>query len=146
MPASQPEPETPASGLRPQAALFDLDGTLVDNTRFHAGAFERVRQTHGLPPEGPDARAHFGGRRNSEIFTEVFGRALSREELERYEHEKESLYRELSRGGLVPVAGLLELLERLDALSVPAVVATSAPEANVLRRLYPWFPRRARVN
>ena len=131
MPASPPEPETPAIGLRPQAALFDLDGTLVDNTGFHARAFRSFRETHGLPPEGAGARARFGGRRNSEIFAELFGRPLASDELRRYEEEKESLYRELSRGGLVAVPGLPELLDRLEALGVPCALATSAPEANV---------------
>jgi len=125
----------PATALRPQAALFDLDGTLVDNKEFHARAFRSFREAHGLPPESGDARARFGGRRNSEIFAEVFGRTLDVEELHRFEDEKESLYRELSRGGLVPVPGLLELLDRLDALGVPSAVATSAPEANVLHSL-----------
>jgi HAD superfamily hydrolase (TIGR01509 family) len=131
MSATLPEPELPDTGLRPQAALFDLDGTLVDNTAFHARAFQAFRQTHGLPPESADARARFGGRRNSEIFAELFGRELDADELRRYEEEKESLYRELSRGGLRPLPGLLELLDRLDALGVPSALATSAPEANV---------------
>lgn len=131
MPASLPQFESAAPGLRPQAALFDLDGTLVDNTDFHARAFQTFRETHGLPPEGPDARARFGGRRNSEIFAELFGRELEFEELRRYEDEKESLYRELSRGGLIPLPGLLELLDRLDGLGIPCALATSAPAANV---------------
>jgi HAD superfamily hydrolase (TIGR01509 family) len=131
MPASLSELEKPETGLRPQAALFDLDGTLVDNKEFHARAFQSFRATHGLPPEAPDARARFGGRRNSEIFAELFGRELAAEELRRYEEEKESLYRELSRGGLEPVPGLFELLDRLDALGIPCALATSAPGANV---------------
>lgn len=135
MTTSTLEPETSATALRPLAALFDMDGTLVDNTALHAEAFGRFREAHGLPPEGADARARFGGRRNSEIFSEVFGRALEADELRRYEDEKESLYRELSTGALTPVPGLLELLDRLDALGVPCALATSAPEANVVHSL-----------
>jgi len=131
MTTSLPDTTTPATGLRPQAALFDLDGTLVDNKDFHSRAFESFRVRHRLPPEGPDARARFGGRRNSEIFAEVFGRELTSEELLGFEEEKEALYRELSRGGLVPVPGLVELLDRLDALGIPTALATSAPQANV---------------
>jgi len=115
----------------PRGFIFDLDGTIVDNMALHAEAFRTFAARHGLPPLDADARARFDGKRNRDIFPDLFERALSEEELRRFAGEKESLYRELSRGKLRPQPGLLRLLDLLDARGVPFAVATSAPLENV---------------
>jgi beta-phosphoglucomutase len=111
--------------------VFDLDGTLVDNMALHAEAFSIFASRHGLPPFDEAARARFDGKRNRDIFPDLFGRALSEEELRRFAGEKESLYRDLSRGRLFPQAGLLRVLELLERRGIPFGVATSAPAENV---------------
>lgn len=108
-----------------------LDGTIVDNMALHAEAFSVFVTRHGLPPLDAEARARFDGKRNRDIFPDLFGRPLSEEELLRYSGEKESLYRESSVGRLRPQRGLLRLLDRLEARGVPYGVATSAPAENV---------------
>jgi len=120
---------------RPRAAIFDLDGTVVDNMSLHAEAFAVFAERHGLPALTPADRAKLDGRRNSEIFPVLFDREMSREEWQAYEHEKEGLYRELSRGRLTLVAGLPALLERLAAQRIAVALATSAPELNVAHTL-----------
>ena len=99
---------------RPRAAIFDLDGTIVDNMCAARRGVRGVRRAPRLPALTPADRAKLDGRRNSEIFPVLFGREMSREEWLAYEHEKEGLYRELSRGRLTLVAGLPALLERLE--------------------------------
>ena len=111
--------------------IFDLDGTMVDNMGFHLQAFAIFAQRHGLPPLDMGQRARFDGRRNREIFPDVFGRELSEEEQSLFADEKESLYRELSRGRLVPMPGLVRFLDLLDARGVGVAIATSAPAENV---------------
>ena len=120
---------------RPAAAVFDLDGTIVDNMALHAEAFAAFARHHGLPPLTPADRASLDGRRNSEIFPVLFGRDMAREEWLAYEHEKEALYRHVSRGRLTPVAGIGALLARLAADGVAVALATSAPEPNVAHTL-----------
>jgi len=120
---------------RPGAVIFDIDGTLVDNMALHAEAFGVFAARHGLPPLTPADRARLDGRRNSEIFPILFNRDVPRDEWQAYEAEKEGLYREISRGRLVPLAGLLRLLVRLTADAVPMALATSAPEPNVVHTL-----------
>jgi len=116
---------------RPRAAIFDLDGTVVDNMFLHAEAFAVFAERHGLPPLTPADRARLDGRRNSEIFPVLFGREMAREEWLAFEHEKEGLYREVSRGRLRVVAGLPALLARLRAEAIAVALATSAPALNV---------------
>jgi HAD superfamily hydrolase (TIGR01509 family) len=121
--------------LRARGVVFDLDGTLVDNMPLHAEAFALFAARHGLPPLTPADRARLDGKRNSEIFPELFKRPLTREEVLTFEDEKESCYRELSRGRLSLVRGCERLLGRLEALRIPAVIATSAPADNVAHTL-----------
>jgi beta-phosphoglucomutase len=118
-----------------RAAVFDLDGTLVDNMPIHAEAFAIFATRHGLRPLTVEDRQRLDGRRNSEILPELFGRPLTAEELDTYADEKESLYRSLSTGRLAPVRGLERLLDRLESLGVPSAIATSAPAPNVTHTL-----------
>lgn len=121
--------------VRPDAVILDLDGTLVDNMALHAEAFAAFGARHGLPPLTARDRARLDGRRNSEIFPVLFGRAVPREEWLAYELEKETLYREISSGRLAPMPGLTRLLDRLEAHGVAAALATSAPAPNVVHTL-----------
>ena len=119
----------------PRAVIFDIDGTLVDNMHLHAEAFGVFAERHGLPPLTQEDRARLDGRRNSEIFPILFSRDVPREEWLAYEHEKEGLYRDLSKGRLSPMKGLPELIDRLRGDRIPMALATSAPKANVVHTL-----------
>ena len=121
--------------LRPRAVVFDIDGTLVDNMSLHAEAFAAFARRHGLPPLTSGDRARLDGRRNSEIFPLLFNREVPRDEWLAYEHEKEGLYREISRGRLAPMTGLLRLLARWTDEAIPVALATSAPAPNVVHTL-----------
>jgi beta-phosphoglucomutase len=115
----------------PRAVIFDIDGTIVDNMHLHAEAFAVFAERHGLPPLTREDRARLDGRRNSEIFPILFKRDVARDEWLAYEHEKEGLYRELSRGRLAPLSGLHQLIDRLKQEEIPMALATSAPKPNV---------------
>jgi HAD superfamily hydrolase (TIGR01509 family) len=115
--------------------IFDLDGTLVDNMAVHAEAFAIFVTRHGLPPLTMADRARLDGKRNRDIFPDLFGRPLDEETLQSYIREKESLYRGLSHERLQPLPGLVALLDLLDAASIPTAIATSAPAENVVHTL-----------
>ena len=123
------------SRFAPTAVIFDIDGTIVDNMHLHAEAFSVFAERHGLPPLTSEDRARLDGRRNSEIFPILFNRDVPREEWQAYEREKEGLYRELSRGRLLPMKGLHVLIDRLRESEIAMALATSAPEPNVIHTL-----------
>ena len=114
---------------RPFAALFDMDGVLVDNHEFHFKAWTLFCERHQLPVSREKFLSVFGGssRDNLEGF---FGRKLSDDEIIKYSDEKEEIYREIYRPHLKPVKGLPELLQKLKSLRIDMAIATSAPLEN----------------
>ena len=115
--------------------VFDVDGTIVDNMPFHVKAFEIFTERHAIPPLTKEKRARLDGMRNREILPILFDRSLTEDEILSLAEEKESVYRELSRGRLTPLRGLRELLDAADRHGVRVALATSAPEKNVQHTL-----------
>jgi len=118
-----------------RAAIFDLDGTIVDNMPLHVEAFAIFSSRHGLAPLTMADRRRLDGRRNREILPDLFGRPLTGDELRAYEWEKESLYRSLSAGRLVPLRGFGRLVDALGRHGIALAIATSAPPENVQHTL-----------
>ena len=124
-----------ASSPRARGFVFDLDGTLVANMGLHQEAFARFNDRHGLPRLTAETRARLDGKRNRDIFPILFERDLSEDDHRRFAEEKEAVYRELSRGRLAPLPGLVPLLDVLDRRRLPTALATSAPLENVTHTL-----------
>ena len=103
----------------PNAVIFDIDGTIVDNMHLHAEASRSSRSATACRALTQEDRARLDGRRNSEIFPILFKRDVPRDEWQAYEREKEGLYREISKGRLTPMKGLHALIERLAPRSDP---------------------------
>ncbi len=114
-----------------RGVVFDLDGTLTDNMPVHMQAFEAFAARHGLAPLSPDETARLHGKRNRDILPVLFRRELAPEVVQALSDEKEAEYRDLSRGRLSPLPGLVELLDALDRHGLPAAIATAAPAPNV---------------
>jgi hypothetical protein len=78
------------------AAIFDLDGTLVDSYDAHYEAWRSISATHGVAVTVDDYYSHFG-RRNEDLLRECWLRAgkgeLTHDEIVALDHEKEAAYR-----------------------------------------------------
>lgn len=113
-----------------RALIFDMDGTIADTMRFHDDAWEQWHRQMGLPFDRAGFFGKTAGRTGSEILAELFP-GKTKDELLALEETKEEIYRVLCRPHLAPIAGLLDLMNRAEALGLPMAVGTAAPNSNV---------------
>ena len=124
-------PETPAKGL-----IFDMDGTIVDNMRYHDDAWEVWYRKYGLPFERATFSARTAGMAISDIIGPHFPGADA-VELDRLAEEKEGLYRETYGPLVKPLGGLIELLDRALGYTWAALV-TVGPDRSVPTPCADW--------
>jgi HAD superfamily hydrolase (TIGR01509 family) len=112
------------------AVLFDMDGVLTLNSHFHGQAWQRfARENLALDLAASDPRLH--GGRNAEILAALTSRVPDAEVVRACGTTKERYYRDLARGNLRPVPGLLAYLDWLAGRAVPCALVTSADAVNV---------------
>jgi beta-phosphoglucomutase-like phosphatase (HAD superfamily) len=104
------------------AFIFDMDGTLVDNMRFHTDAWRELLAERNMKVDAHEFLVRTAGKTNREVVPEIFGN-ISDAEVEHISNLKESKYRELFLPHRRLVAGAREFIEM--------AVATAAPPENV---------------
>ena len=110
--------------------IFDMDGTLVDNMRFHTEAWRTLIEENGYEFNERKFLVETAGQTNREIIPSVFG-ALSSDRLTELAVRKEELYREAYLPHRKPVAGLVEFLDAARELGIKMAVSTAASPANM---------------
>lgn len=113
-----------------RAAIFDLDGTLVDNMRFHGEAWMAFCRRHGISAELSTFERDYAGKRNEEILPLLFGRPFSPEEARTLAEEKEADYRRAYGPHVAFVPGAEELLRLLRQAAIQTAIASAAPPLN----------------
>ncbi len=115
----------------PEAVIFDLDGTLIDNNSYHIEAWKVFYDKIGKPFSKEEYMQNINGRINSDIFNYIFNTTLSSDEIDLYSTEKEALYRELYQPHIKPINGLIDFLEELEKEKIPKAIATSGLTPNI---------------
>ncbi len=113
-----------------KAVLFDMDGTLAENAHLHHQAWEVcLLERYGYTLSKTETKVH-GGKTKAiveSLLGNVFPDDASADEFHEYKEEK---YRQIAKGKIVPVAGLLEFLDYLEHLGVKIALVTSADVKN----------------
>lgn len=115
---------------RIHALIFDCDGVVVDSNRLHVETWKETAAAHGYPMADPE---HIGkcGLRTIAVIRELLRWPVDEEEAVRLGEEKESRYRDRIRaGGIVPIPGVRETLEKAAAMGIPCALGSSAPPEN----------------
>lgn len=112
------------------AAIFDMDGVLVDSNAAHFAAFHRIGRELGQAWTDADLQQTFG-MHNNQIFPLLLGRPIPHEEVQELAARKEAYYRELARESLQPIAGAVPLFWALRAAGWKTAIGSSGPGQNV---------------
>lgn len=115
-----------------KGVLFDMDGVLVDNNRFHRQAWKETAQALlNLELSEHDLDTKVDGGRNPEIQERLTGQKPTPEEALHLHNFKEDLYRKAAHGNMQEVAGLSAYLKLLRDAGIPYAMVTSADRINV---------------
>ena len=114
-----------------RAALFDMDGTLVDNSDVHVRAFEIFCNRYGVR-DWQERLSNAFGRGSDDIMRMLLPEEIIQEKgLQALGDEKEAIYREIYAPTIEPVAGLHSLLELLKGAGIRCAVGSSGCKQNV---------------
>lgn len=114
---------------RPEALLFDMDGTLSDTDPIHRQAMTDTLAAQGVDLGDEDFHRHVSGRSNEAIFAHFFPER-SGDERRRLADEKEALYRRRTPR-MTPMPGLSRLMDWAKARGVACGLVTNGPRPNV---------------
>src|SRR5581483_1880494 len=112
------------------AAIWDVDGTLVDTAELHFQAGQAVCREQGREFTRDDFAATFG-QRNPEIIRTLFGERFTPEEIGAFGDRKEVLYRSEASKGVELLPGARRLVEDLHRAGFAQAIGSSAPRANL---------------
>lgn len=112
-----------------KAAIFDLDGVIIDSSAFHFQAWQLLASEVGLTISEEVFRETFG-LPNRSILPVWLGRELKPEDIQRLSDRKEALFRQVARGRLQPLPGAMELIRALHGQGFRLAIASSTPREN----------------
>ena len=113
-----------------QAAIFDMDGVLVDNNQYHKKSWLLFLESFGYHLTDEQLNQHVYGKINEDILNYVFPEPLDDQRIRELSYQKEELYREIYQEHIEAPPGLVNLLEALQS-KMPLGIATSAPPQNL---------------
>lgn len=121
--------------MTPDAAIFDMDGVLIDSGQHHRAAWRALLRDIGAPEARPDFWRLTIGRPSNEAVPLLLGREVPHAEAMRLARLKQDHYRRLASQGPLAVPGVIAFLRSLVTRRVPCAVSTSASRVDVERIL-----------
>ncbi|ACF45021.1 beta-phosphoglucomutase family hydrolase [Pelodictyon phaeoclathratiforme] len=115
-----------------QAFIFDMDGVLTDNMRFHADSWVELFSDFGL--QGLDAERYLvetAGMKGLDVLRYFLDPQISEREAERLTELKDFLYRVMSRERIKAMPGLGGFLDAAEKRGVQLGIGTGAGPKNI---------------
>ncbi|MEZ4769390.1 MAG: HAD-IA family hydrolase [Caldilineales bacterium] len=114
----------------PFGVLWDLDGTIVDTGNFHYQSWEQALPEFGIPFSPEKFQRTFGMTNEGVLAVFTDGQA-DPALVEAVAERKEALFRDLLRGNVNALPGVMDWLTRLHDAGAAQALASSAPPANI---------------
>jgi HAD superfamily hydrolase (TIGR01549 family) len=109
-----------------EAALLDVDGTLIDSNYQHALAWYRAFRRHGIVL--PLWRIHRAiGMGGDQLVPALVGKAVDKKQGDEIRETRDPIYKELM-GEVEPLHGAHDLITDLKERGLRVVLASSSPE------------------
>ncbi len=113
-----------------KAVLWDLDGVITDTGEFHYQAWVQIFTPLGIPFSRITFKEIFG-MNNATTLSRFFDPNREAGRIREISERKEALFRELARGQMQLLPGVLSWLTYFKAQGIRQAVASSAPSANI---------------
>ena len=120
--------------LAADAALLDVDGTLIDSNYQHALAWYRAFSQHGIVL--PVCRIHRAvGMGGDQLVPALVGEETDQERGDEIRDTRDSIYKEQLMGEVEPLEGAHDLIADLKERGLGVVLASSSPDDELDRYL-----------
>ena len=111
--------------------IFDIDGTMVNNTPYHREAWFELCRRYGIELDHRSYHEKIHARSNDKIVPNLFGPDVDELFIRKIEAEKEGLYRQTFHPVMKENPGLTALLSTLRNNNIPCAAASNSPKENV---------------
>lgn len=117
---------------KPQALIFDLNGTMINDMDYHTRAWQQIfNEDLGGNFTWDEVKAQMYGK-NSEVLVRVFGaQRFTDDEIQELSIEKERRYQREYLPNLALLPGLAEFLEQAHQQQIPMAIASAAILFNI---------------
>jgi HAD superfamily hydrolase (TIGR01509 family) len=115
------------ANARPEALIFDLDGTLVDTVETRIVAWLQAFEEEGIAADREQVAKLIGsdGRRVARVVAEAAGLPMEDDRAEAIDRRSGEIYSKLNTDP-APLPGAIDLLRTLDERRMPWAIATSS--------------------
>jgi beta-phosphoglucomutase len=107
-----------------RGVVFDMDGVVINSHPAHRQAWQEFLQMYGKQVPDSDLDFILEGRKRQDILRHFLG-DLPETQLREYGEKKDEVFQKIC-DEVLPVAGVVALLQELQQLGIPAAMATSA--------------------
>ncbi len=121
-----------ATHFKPKAFLFDLNGTMIDDMKYHNDAWHAIlTEKLGLTISYEDVKKEMYGK-NEELLIRLFGKGhFSPEEVEVISMEKEKRYQKAFLPSLKLIDGLYDFLIKAKDQGIKMAIGSAAIPFNI---------------
>ena len=110
--------------------IFDMDGVLADTASIHFESWVKLAEEIGLFFSKNFFEKTFG-QQSTSIVRELVGQEMDDFLITKWANLKEFYYREMIKGKLQPLPGVLRIIKELKFLGFKLAVGSSGPSKNV---------------